>query len=101
MPNYRKKPVVIKAIQWTGNNFDDLAELVGDDPSLKKITCDESDGTLKVHTMEGTLIAKPGDYIIRGVKGELYPCDPEVFALTYEVTCDYDDDDGDIIYSLS
>ena len=43
-----------------------------------------TDEQLKIKTLEGTMIAAPGDYIIRGVKGEIYPCKPEIFEMSYE-----------------
>lgn len=64
---YRKKPVVIEATQW----FKD-----GDHPAV-------TDSGL-IFTLEGYMIVTPGDYIITGVKGEHYPCKPDIFELTYE-----------------
>ena len=74
---YRKKPVVIEALQFTGN-FDEIEEFVGEDAELRK-------GELVVATLEGPLHASDGDFIIKGIKGEFYPCKPEIFAATYEL----------------
>lgn len=77
MPHFRKKPVVIEAIQFTGD-FDEIERFVGGDAELR-------DGELIVATLEGPLRAAPDDWIIKGVKGEFYPCKPEIFAETYEL----------------
>ena len=82
MAKYRKKPIVIEAIRWTGENFEELADLV--EGSKRKVMYDESDKSLKIKTLEGTMTALPGDYIIKGVRGELYPCKPGIFEQTYE-----------------
>lgn len=96
MPKFRKKPVEkkpveIEAVQWDGNR------VVGDVPDwLSKAlnsggAPDTTPGCVmrfrnEVHigTLEGVMIAKPGDYIIQGVKGELYPCKPDIFDATYD-----------------
>lgn len=77
---YRKKPVVIDAIKFTGYNLDEILEFMGVDGVVGKTT-----GSLVINTMEGNMTAKIGDYIIKGVKGEFYPCDSEIFELTYEL----------------
>ena len=69
---YRKKPVVIEATQW----FKD-----GDHPAVLNVTWH---GKPVVLTLEGHHIVTPGDYIITGVKGEHYPCKPDIFEMTYE-----------------
>ena len=77
---YRKKPVVIEAIQWDAT-----------DPTAKKLR-EWSDHAVRAHdgsacfvdTLEGTMEARPGDWIIKGIKGEFYPCKPDIFAATYE-----------------
>jgi len=90
MAKYRKKPVVIDAIQWPG-------EMEEDDPRIANIEkwCEDmganpdnmmmmDDGTVAIYTLEGEMAAQPGDFIIRGIKGELYPCKPDIFEATYE-----------------
>jgi hypothetical protein len=94
---YRKKPVVIEAILWTGEdnergigaalNFIDISTLplAPDDAHIHAgVGFTPSDGNLYIPTLEGTMCASPGDYIIKGVKGEYYPCKPDIFAATYE-----------------
>jgi hypothetical protein len=88
MTQYRKKPVVIEAVQWDGNNFDDIKDF-----AINKVRyCHNYDHdmyyedktTLLIYTLEGTMIASKGDFIIKGVKGEFYPCKPDIFESTYE-----------------
>lgn len=74
---YRKKPVIIEAIQWNGNNLTEIDNFVGG--SLK---IEES--SLVIHTLEGDMEASINDYIIKGVNGEFYPCKPDIFDKTYE-----------------
>jgi hypothetical protein len=72
---YTKKPVTIEALQWTGDNRKELFDF-----------CDQSymnGDELRIQTLEGSMIASIGDYIIKGVKGEFYPCKPDIFELTY------------------
>lgn len=81
MAKYRKKPVVIEAIQWTGDNKNDISNELGGDTGDYYFT---PDGELFIHTLEGIMKASVGDYIIKGVKGEFYPCKPDIFEATYE-----------------
>ena len=88
MPRYRKKPVVIDAVQWTGSNFWEVAEMTG---LLKKGHCSFEqvpNGRLSIETLEGRMTADVGDWIIKGIKGEFYPCKPDIFAATYEEVAD-------------
>lgn len=73
---YRKKPVVIKAIQFNGHNHDEILSFMG---SLKA----ENDRVF-IQTLEGEMTANLYDWIIKGVKGEFYPCKPDIFKATYE-----------------
>jgi len=77
---YRKKPVVIDAIQWTGGNFESISVFAAQ--TGKEITQDGSE--LIIPTLEGDHEASLGDWIIRGVKGEIYPCKPDIFEATYD-----------------
>jgi len=83
---YRKKPVIIEAIQWTGDNLFECLNFMncGDmQPEIYNIfhNCNNEIG---IQTLEGTMLASVGDYIIKGVAGELYPCKPDIFEKTYE-----------------
>lgn len=80
---YRKKPVVIEAIQYTGPNINEVAEFVGEDLELMGRYLPDSD-YYEIETLEGTMRADHGDWIIKGVNGEFYPCKPDIFAKTYE-----------------
>jgi hypothetical protein len=92
MPEFRKKPVVIAAHQWGVQNDASMPGWLRDAVVLQwPILGRNSAGLvirmgeqLHIGTLEGTMIADPGDWIIRGVKGELYPCKPDIFAATYE-----------------
>lgn len=89
MAKYRKKPVVIEAVQWTGDNLREIIDFTGLHESAKKWTWEEYEKVvalqgLKIFTLEGPLNASPNDYIIKGVQGEFYPCKPDIFEATYE-----------------
>lgn len=91
MAKFRKIPVVIEAVQWDGINLQEIKNFVGDD--LQYTICDTAweagkgrpHVDMKIKTLEGDMKAQVGDYIIKGVKGEFYPCKPDVFELTYEL----------------
>ncbi len=82
MPKYRKKPVEIEAVQWNGTkaDWDAILALGLTDWKPGEIGSD----TFTITTLEGDHLAKLGDYIIRGVQGEHYPCKPDIFEATYE-----------------
>ena len=75
---YRKKPVVIEAVQWTGRNFDEVNEFTGGKCYIGHLD------RLYIESLEGDHQSKWGDFIIKGVQGEFYSCDQEIFAETYE-----------------
>lgn len=80
---YRKKPVVVDAIQWTGNNFKQIKELIANSsPSERSLK--QEGNILIIKTLEGDMTASLNDYIIKGVQGEFYPCKPDIFEQTYE-----------------
>ena len=83
MPRYRKKPVTINA--WRLPMSDAASRAFGDDPNI--IFKCENGAIVEaiISTLEGTMTASNGDWIIRGVKGELYPCKPDIFEATYEI----------------
>lgn len=90
---YRKKPVVIEAIQWNGANLEELKNFVGSSLDWGMVTLygftNKQMLRVVIHTLEGDHEAKVGDYIIKGVQGEFYPCKPEIFAKTYEAVEEY------------
>jgi hypothetical protein len=76
---YRKKPVVIEAVQWDGTNKVEIQHFMNrylDENSIRH--------HLIIPTLEGDHFASVGDYIIKGVHGEFYPCKPDIFSETYE-----------------
>lgn len=79
---FRKKPVVIDAIQWDGNNLADVDTIADTHGAHRVFIVDQY--RLAIETLEGTMTADVGDWIIRGVQGELYPCKPDIFEQTYE-----------------
>lgn len=77
---YRKKPVVIEAIEWNGANADLVLDFAcGSDRKIEKVG-----DKISIETLEGTMYADIGDYIIKGISGEFYPCKPQIFRKTYE-----------------
>lgn len=83
MTLYRKKPVVIEAKQWNGENADEIQTFLFDGNQHA------AHGWVKgqyveIGTLEGLMVASIGDWIIKGVAGEFYPCKPEIFAATYD-----------------
>lgn len=97
MPQFRKKPIVVTAVQVLEDNYFDLREL--EDESARRnaqrtvrlyYVTDETGSIsnhvhhVEVETPEGIMVANYGDWIIRGIKGEFYPCKPDIFFATYE-----------------
>ena len=80
MALYRKKPVVIEAVQFDGT--DTSVDWIL--PQLKSGKIGRATSKLFISTLEGTMEANVGDYVIRGVMGEFYPCKPDIFEMTYE-----------------
>ena len=89
---YRKKPVVIEAIQWSGNNLKEVMEFMGSeftydentDYITNKFIYYKSTKKMFINTLEGKMEVAKGDYIIKGIKGEFYPCKPDIFINTYD-----------------
>lgn len=86
---FRKKPVAIEAIQWTGKNLIHVIRFTGQHASASDMHWEDYEDLvraegLKIFTLEGTHMASIGDWIIKGVVGEFYPCKPEIFSATYE-----------------
>lgn len=81
---WRKKPVVIEAILFDGSitSMNEIVGWVGDNKGSALMS--PSEKSIFIGTLEGTHRADPGDYVIKGVKGEFYPCKPDIFAQTYE-----------------
>lgn len=82
---YRKKPVVIEAMQFLDNveTIANLADFI-DNQDLRVDYADPENPVIKIENLEGAMAASVGDYIIKGVQGEFYPCKPDIFEKTYE-----------------
>lgn len=77
MGKYRKKPVVIEAIQYLCPNYEEVRKFIGEETAV-------IDGDIIIPTLEGLMYASHKDWIIKGVQGEVYPCKPDIFEKTYE-----------------
>lgn len=92
MPKYRKKPVVVEAVRWTGSNLEEIRNFVGNDLienyiehfDIERALIKQTLAGIAINTLEGTMMVNYGDYIIKGVQGEFYPCEPDIFLKTYE-----------------
>lgn len=82
MKKYRKKPIVVEAVQFNGQNFDECLRFCKDAylTHLRGVLLG-----LKIDTLEGDMFISKGDFIIKGVNGEFYPCKPDIFEASYEV----------------
>ncbi len=89
MAKYRKKPVIIEAFQWTGDEKQTedplwiINAIIRGDVYFKNYGTEEA--KLVIKTLEGEMTADRGDFIIKGIKGELYPCKTDIFKETYEL----------------
>ena len=79
MSKYRKKPVVIEAVIWDGDKDKFESFIIGTSWSI-----DDDNNEIRIMTLEGVMLGRIGDYIIKGVQGEYYPCKPDIFKETYE-----------------
>lgn len=87
---YRKKPVIIEAMQLIRNFADQVVTFIGKENieifGLGEF--DEDSCYIQIKTLEGIMTANENDFIIKGIKGEFYPCKPEIFEMTYEKVAD-------------
>ncbi|WP_163530980.1 hypothetical protein [Halobacillus ihumii] len=90
---YRKKPVVIEAVQWKGDNWNDICDFVGIPTNGQGKFGANGEMEIAIWTLEGEMTASIGDYIIKGVQGEFYPCKPDIFESTYD-SIEQGDDNG-------
>lgn len=85
MPMFRKKPVVVEAIQYTEETREEcIAFCNPGHVGINEEGCEYDLRCLWIHTLEGRMTASPQDWIIKGVNGEFYPCKPGIFEKTYE-----------------
>lgn len=88
---YKTKPIMIEAIKWTGLNLEEIKEFVGEslEYDILDTAWEVGKGAphilIRIKTLEGVMNASVGDYIIKGLRGEFYPCKPDVFEKKYEV----------------
>lgn len=80
---YRKKPIEVDAFRF-GENYDVMPFWVIDASNMGYLKIDFDNDTAAIETLEGNMIANAGDWIIKGIKGELYPCKHDIFIATYE-----------------
>lgn len=79
--NYKRKPIVVQALQWTGDNFELIREFCGHGD---KALAQQVDGDIKLMSLDGYMTAHVGDYIILNQRGEIYPCNQSSFRDIYE-----------------
>lgn len=97
MPQYRKKPVVVHAFQWDGSRKEaaTIAKWVevraGRGVAMHDESPDDSGDSLSISTLEGIMKVSPGDWVIKGVEGEFYPCRDSIFKATYDEDSEYGD----------
>lgn len=89
-----KKSVTIECVLWTGDNLREVITFIGKHPKFNEWFSSFEDyeqhvkhdyNTVKIFTLEGVMTASVGDYIIKGVSGEFYPCKPDIFHKTYDI----------------
>lgn len=84
MAKYRKKPVIIEALQFKRDSFEDIDKFTkGKAVNFRTERCIDGKSYCEIKAPDGTIRAVEGDYIIRGIKGELYPCKADIFEMTY------------------
>ena len=76
MSKFRKKPVIVDAVQWNGKNIDEILSFAS--------SSTYRDSNIYIQTLEGEMLANQSDWIIKGVNGEFYPCKSDIFEKTYD-----------------
>ena len=92
MQKFRKKPVVVEAVQYTGSVSSTIfiyglvnkIDIETEDQANKIIAGCERNGGININTLEGIMLVSKGDWVIKGIKGEFYPCKQDIFDATYE-----------------
>ena len=92
MSKYVKRPIIIEAIQFDGYNAEEIKAFCGNDCTIGFLD------KVMIHTLEGSMTANIGDYIIKGIKGEFYPCKPDIFEETYILHPEDGDENGTMEY---
>ena len=83
MGRYKKKPIIVDAIQIYGN-VAEIKQFIGEHGKVYRVGKGQPCTIVVIHTLEGDMTARDGDYIIKGIKGEFYPCKKDIFEETYE-----------------
>lgn len=83
MPKFIKRPILIEAVKWNGDNLNEILLLTESEGVIRR-SLSHKDKVITIRTLEGNMEANLGDWIIKGVKGELYPCKPDIFEATYK-----------------
>ena len=78
---YMKKLIIVDAVQWTGNNMEEIKSFLDENGGVYTI----NNNSFIINTLEGNMLASLGDYIIKGIHGEFYPCKPDIFKETYDL----------------
>lgn len=86
---YTKKPIPVEAVRFNGENREEIENFVGEKAVFKS-------GELFIYTLEGIMKSVAGDYIIKGIHGEFYPCKEDIFMESYE---EYEENDADKLFS--
>jgi len=86
MPRFRKKPVEIEAIFYDGTSTGahEIRKWMNGEKYVRHPVRSRDLGPMFIDTLEGEMRADPGDWIIKGIQGEFYPCKPDIFEATYE-----------------
>ena len=86
---YRKKPVVVEAVKFDGTNYREVLEFIHHDMNETGLSgAEKMKLPIVIETLEGDMSVSVGDYVIRGIQGELYPCKPDIFEQTYQLLKD-------------
>jgi hypothetical protein len=105
---YRKRPMVIEAVQWNGNNAIEIMLFIGKELKVSKPphhmefneNIPNTAYTIVIPTLNGDVIASKGEYIIKGVQGEFYPCKSDIFEATYELVEKEKDDKNNLMIKI-
>lgn len=86
---YRKLPVEIEAVEYTIDNLEELRTFVGAPLNVSRVKLGSTECiSVDIETLEGSMVVSPGDFVIKGINGEFYPCKPDIFKKTYEIVLD-------------
>ena len=84
MKRFVKKPIMVEAVQFTGSNYDECFDFMDTFVAKNEVSRNFRESIIRIHTLEGTMIASKNNYIIKGIRGEFYCCKPDIFKAIYE-----------------